>query len=222
MRFPSFPLGELQTQCTLEHVLAYLNQLCNDGKKISTINRRLSTIKKHILPCLFNKSLVPESREQVMMQEMDGGMRRTIRGEQRIRGKKPSLIEDIRALCAVAAEVADGDGNAMPNKQCLDVCLLLFMFYSAMRRSEIQHLLWTDLTFDKRGVIVLIRQSKTDKECKGQTIALSRLDDAAAAAVTLCPVQALEAWKERVEARHRVPARYSDGLVKKMRSNFES
>ena len=118
-----------------------------------------------------------------MMQEMDAivrGMRRTIGGEQRIRGKKPLLIEDIRAMCAVAAEATDEDGNAMPNKQCRDVCLLLFMFYSAMRRSEIQHLLWTDLTFDKRGVVVLIRQSKTDnKECKGQTIAVPRLDDAA-------------------------------------------
>jgi integrase len=108
--------------------------------------------------------------------------------------KKPLLIEDIRAMCAVAAQVTDENGNAMPNKQCRDVCLLLFMFYSAMRRSEIQHLLWTDLSFDKRGVIILIRQSKTDKDCKGQTIALPRSDDAA---VTLCPVRALEAWKEK-------------------------
>jgi hypothetical protein len=45
----------LQKHCTLEHVLAYLNQMCNDGKKIATINRRLSAIKKHILPLLFNK-----------------------------------------------------------------------------------------------------------------------------------------------------------------------
>ena len=55
VRFPALPLRELQTRCTLEHVLAYLNQLCNDGKKISTINRRLSTIKKHILPGLFKR-----------------------------------------------------------------------------------------------------------------------------------------------------------------------
>ena len=79
--------------------------------------------------------------------------------------------------------------------------ILLFMFYSAMRRSEIQHLLWTDLSFDKRGVVVLIRQSKTDKDSKGQTIALPRLDDAAIgaanAAPVLCPVKALETWREK-------------------------
>ena len=49
----------------------------------------------------------------------------------------------------VAAEATDDDGAAMPNKRCRDVCLLLFMFFSAMRRSEIAALLWSDLTFDK-------------------------------------------------------------------------
>ena len=88
---------------------------------------------------------------------------------------------------------SDG-GDAMPNTRCRDVCLLLFMFFSAMRRSEIEHLLWSDLTFDTRGVVVQIGQSKTDKESKGQTIAISRLDDSERAA--FCPVKALEAWRE--------------------------
>ena len=42
-------------------------------------------------------------------------------------------------------------------------------------------------------MVVQIRQSKTDKEAKGQTIALSRLDGTPKAAY--CPVRALEAWK---------------------------
>ena len=103
-------------------------------------------------------------------------------------------------MCKIAAQVTDEDGNAMPNKRCRDVCLLLFLFFSAMRRSEVQNLLWSDLTFDKRGVIVLIRQSKTDKECKGQTIALPRLvdsGDVTAAAEVLCPVRALEVWRHK-------------------------
>ena len=77
----------------------------------------------------------------------------------------------------------------MPNKRCRDVALLLFMFFSAMRRSEVAALLWSDLTFDKRGVVVLIRKSKTDQECKSQPIALPRLENA------YCPVVALEKWK---------------------------
>jgi integrase len=64
----------------------------------------------------------------------------------------------------------------MPNKRCRDVCLLLFLFFSAMRRNEVVRLQWSDLTFDPRGVVVQIQQSKTDKVSKGQTIALSRLE----------------------------------------------
>ena len=101
----------MQRQCTLEHVLAYLNDLCNEGKKISTINRRLSTIKKHILPTLFSRALVPGSRDEIMMREVEKivrGIRRTVGAEQRIRGKRPLLIEDIRKMVDVAAE---GDGR---------------------------------------------------------------------------------------------------------------
>ena len=119
------------------------------------------------------------------------GMRRAVGAEQRIRGKKPLLIEDIREMADAAAEATDDDGNAMPNKRCRDVALLLFMFHSAMRRSEVASLMWTDLTFDKRGVVVVIRKSKTDQECKSQPTALPRLEH------SHCPVAALEAWKAR-------------------------
>ena len=63
-----------------------------------------------------------------------------------------------------------------------------------MRQNEVVQLQWSDLTFDARGVVVNIQQSKTDKESKGQTIALSRLDGERA---TYCPVKALEAWRDR-------------------------
>ena len=195
-RFPDVEVGRLQQQCTLEHVLAYLSHLCKDGKKISTINRRLSTIKKHILPALFSRAIVPGSRGEQVAQEMDAivrGIRRVVGGEQRVRGKRPLLIENITAMADLAAQAVNDDDEPVPNTRCRDVCLLLFLFFSAMRRSEVSKLMWSDLTFDKRGVVVQIRQSKTDKEAKGQTIALSRLDGTPKAAY--CPVQALEAWR---------------------------
>ena len=191
-RFPRLSIERLQHECTLEHVLAYLNQLCNEHKTISTINRRLSTIKKHILPTLFARALVPGSRDERAMREVEAvvrGMRRTVGAEQRVRGKSPLLIEDVREMAEAAAQLTDDDGDPMPNKRCRDVALLLFMFHSAMRRNEVAHLLWSDLAFDRRGVVVVIRQSKTDQEAKSQTIALPRLDH------EHCPVAALEKWK---------------------------
>ena len=196
IRFPDVEVNQLQQQCTLEHVLAYLNHLCKEGRKISTINRRLSTIKKHILPALFTRAIVPGSREEQIAQDMDAivrGIRRVVGGEQRIRGKRPLLIENITAMVDLAAQAVNSEDEPIPNTRCRDVCLFLFMFFSAMRRSEVSKLLWSNLTFDKRGVVVQIRQSKTDKEAKGQTIALSRLDGTPKAAY--CPVQALEAWQ---------------------------
>ena len=143
-RFPRLSIEHIQLQCTLEHVLAYLNQLCNEHKTISTINRRLSTIKKHVLPTVFARALVPGSRDEQMIREVDAivrGMRRTVGAEQRIRGKRPLLIEDVRQMVDAVAEATDDDGNPMPNKRCRDVALLLFMFHSAMRRNEVAHLL---------------------------------------------------------------------------------
>ena len=32
-RFPGLAIEQMQQQCTLEHVLAYLNQLCNENKR---------------------------------------------------------------------------------------------------------------------------------------------------------------------------------------------
>ena len=191
-RFPRLSIERLQQECTLEHVLAYLNQLCNEDKTISTINRRLSTIKKYVLPTLFAKALVPGSRDERAMREVEAvvrGMRRTVGAERRTRGKRPLLIEDVREMVDAAAQLTDDDGNPMPNKRCRDVALLLFMFHSAMRRNEVAHLLWSDLTFDRRGVVVVIRQSKTDQEAKSQTIALPRLEH------EHCPVAAMEKWK---------------------------
>ena len=196
-RFSSIAEAQIQQQCTLEHVLAYLNQMCNEGKKISTINRRLSTIKKHILPGLFMGSVVPGSRDEMVHKELDAivrGIRRTVGAENRIRGKRPLLIENIVDMCKAAASTTDEDGHAMLNTRCRDVCLLSFLFFSAMRRSEVEQLSWSDLTIDARGVLVRIRQSKTDKEVKGQSIGISRLEGTDRAAY--CPVKALEAWKE--------------------------
>ena len=117
------------------------------------------------------------------------GIRRTVGAEQRIRGKRPLLIEDIREMADVAAQVTDEDDKPMPNKRCRDVALLLFLWHSALRRNECAHLLWSDLTFDKRGVVVVIRISKTDQESKSQSIAIPRLDH------EYCPVAATERWK---------------------------
>ena len=132
-RFPRINLEEMQTQWTLEHVLAYLNQLCNDGSKISTTNRMLSTIKRHILHSLFAKVAVSGSGEERMGQDVDAivrGMRRRVGAEQLVRGKKPLLIEHIRAMCDLAAVVTHIDIVMPNNRRRLPVVVPFFQRYA--------------------------------------------------------------------------------------------
>jgi integrase len=65
--------------------------------------------------------------------------------------------------------------------------LLLLGFAGAFRRSELVALNVEDLEESELGFKVIIRQSKTDQEGAGQTIAIIRGSVA-------CPVAALKAW----------------------------
>lgn len=95
--------------------------------------------------------------------------------------KKPMLLEHVKA----ATRTCDtGDTASVRNK-----ALLLFGFASAMRRSEIVALNVGDLSFSDKGVIVAIRQSKTDQDGEGQHLAIPFGSDPA-----FCPVRALQSW----------------------------
>lgn len=61
------------------------------------------------------------------------------------------------------------------------------------RRSEIVGLMLNDVSETEQGIEVLIRQSKTDKDAKGETVAIpfgQHLDT--------CPVRVVRAWRERL------------------------
>ncbi|TAM88503.1 integrase [bacterium] len=70
-----------------------------------------------------------------------------------------------------------------------DRALLLLGFALGARRSELAALRVTDVTFERQGMKVLIRRSKTDQTSKGRTVGIARLQDEA-----LCPVRALRRW----------------------------
>jgi integrase len=69
-----------------------------------------------------------------------------------------------------------------------DKALLLVGFAGAFRRSELVALEVTDLHFVPQGVVIGLRQSKTDQEGQGRTVAIPH------ARGPVCPVKALERW----------------------------
>jgi integrase len=72
-----------------------------------------------------------------------------------------------------------------------DRAIVLLGFAAALRRSEIAALNVEDVRFEKRGLVVTIRRSKTDQEGKGAEIAVPYVPNR-----SLCAVRALKAWLE--------------------------
>lgn len=154
-------------------VVLYVSQLA-DRAKLATVRRRLASIaqmhKEHGLesPC---------SHEVV---------RRVVRGIARTNGaqqtrKSAATLDHLRAM------LLEIRGDSPKAKR--DRAILLLGFAAALRRSELAALDIGDLRFEKRGLIVTIRRSKTDQEGAGVEIAVPYVANA-----TLCAVRAVQQW----------------------------
>jgi integrase len=72
-----------------------------------------------------------------------------------------------------------------------DVAYLLVGWHGAFRVSEPLSLRTEDVVWDERGVVLLLRSSKTDQLGRGHYIGVQYADDA-----SLCAVRALRAWTD--------------------------
>jgi integrase len=75
-----------------------------------------------------------------------------------------------------------------------DRALLLVGFAGALRRSELVALDVADVSFEKQGVVLALRRSKTNQEGNDERIAIPYGSD-----YTTCPVRALQTWLELVD-----------------------
>jgi integrase len=120
--------------------------------------------------------------------------------------KKALTLAQVKAIAAKMPDTIRGQR---------DKTIFLFAVMSAMRRSEIASLNVEDLTFSEKGVLVMLRHSKTDKASKGQQI------DVPCTGTALCPVTALRAWTKdksgavfRTERDTRIDGRAVADIVK--------
>ena len=144
-----------------------------EHKKLSTINRRWSYLRAHLLPDLSRKEIHDE------YQQILAGIRKQLNDGQ-MKGKRPLLMKHIHAIVGLLPNV----GNDTLQRRTL----LLFGFHSAMRRSELRAMRWNDVEFKPAGVVIRIPVSKTGV---GQIITLNRRRG------EHCPVRQLELWKEQ-------------------------
>lgn len=165
-------------------VAAYLSALADgsaarDGEPYAaaTIGRRLTTIR-----LAHRAAGLEDPTDAELVDKTWRGIRRDDDVAVDREGRVPLLAEDIRRLVdALDEETLKG---------ARDRALILLGYTTAARRSELAALDVGDLEFRPQGVVVQIRQSKTDQEGVGRTPTVHYADD-------YCAVSAVEAWLER-------------------------
>jgi site-specific recombinase XerD len=154
-----------------ETVAAFLAAEAEAGERPSTLGRRIAAIRyAHKLASVA----APTDAEGVKATLR--GIRRSV-GAARVR-KAPALAERVRAMIAASPDTLAGKRNR---------ALILLGFAGALRRSELVALNVADIEETDAGLRVTIRQSKTDQDGEGATIAIAR-------GTIACPVRALRAW----------------------------
>ena len=172
--------GREALPASVESIVLYLTELARTHR-VSTLTRRLSALSQaHQLAGIESPTVSPAVRTLM------AGIRRS--KSTAARQKKPVLIRDLERMVATAP------ANLLGMR---DTALLLVGFAGAFRRSELVALNWEDVEFAKEGLVLQIRRSKTDPEGQGRKIAIPY-----GCHPELCPVKALEAWRDEAGGDH--------------------
>jgi site-specific recombinase XerD len=168
-------------QCTLpaspETVALYVADLSTTHKP-ATLTRRISAISQaHQIAELETPTASAKVRSVM------AGIRRTKGTAQN--AKTPVLVDDLKRMIA---GLPDGILGTR------DRALLLIGFTGGFRRSELVALDRADVEFNRDGLVVTIRRSKTDQEGEGRKIGIPYGSNPAT-----CPIRALQDWLEASE-----------------------
>ena len=160
-------------------VSIYLTYLSSKEVKISTLKRRLVSIGViHKLKGHYLDTKHPSIIENLM------GIKRRKGSIQR--GKKPLLINDLKAII----NVIDNEKN-QEIKKFRDRSIILIGFSGGFRRNEIVSLDYEDLDFVQEGLKINLKRSKTDQYGEGSVKGLPYFDN-----TEYCPVVSIRKWIE--------------------------
>ena len=160
------------------HCLLFLNDMANQGLTIATINRRWAFLRHHLIPTLADPEV------EIQYRHVIAGMRRKLEAGLH-RGKKPIMEKDLYAIVGHPT-MMNCDWRTRQSR-----ALLLFLFHSAMRRSEVADTKWKSISFKAQAMVVVIPISKTGKN---QQVTIPRR---AGPDGLPCVVKELERWKRR-------------------------
>ncbi|WP_162924837.1 site-specific integrase [Rubrobacter indicoceani] len=188
-------VGDFSTYCRVElggatplpavpeTVVLYIADMASERDlKASTIQRRLASISA------WHKSAgFASPTEERMVRETMKGIRRK-KGSRR-KQAAPLTVGVLKRVVGVVRDHEPGTGRITP-AALRDRALLLLGFAGSFRREELSALLVSDLEFfEGRGLVVLVRRSKTDPAGEGEAVGIPYGNHE-----ETCPVTAVERW----------------------------
>jgi integrase len=159
-----------------ESLALYITYLAKQGRKTTTIDRRLAAIATEYHAQGHRETPV----KSFMVQEVLRGIKRTIGTA--VERKDPLLVDDVERIVEACPDRLIG---------LRDRALALFGFALAGRRATLAAVEVSDLvlTSDSEGIVVNIRRDKTDQEQAGRQVPV-----AFGSRPETCPVRALAIW----------------------------
>ena len=155
---------------------AYLTERAEAGRAMGTLDGACTAIRHVHRMCGVEDPVASEAIRQVRQ-----GLRRTYGAAPR-RLARPLTVDEIRQILA-------GIDRSTPIGT-RDAAIILLGYASAMRRAELVALTLVDIEHKPAGLLLNIRQSKTDQEGHGQVVAVAHGQHA-----LTDPVAALAAWR---------------------------
>lgn len=166
--------GRESLPATGETVALFVAEHARDWR-VSTIRRRLGGIGwRHRRGGYGDPTKLEEVREVVR------GVARSTRRPGL--AKAAVMVEELRQMVWAVRQLEAPRAER-------DAAILLLGFAGGFRRSELAELELRDVRFQREGVAVVLRSSKTDQEGEGRVVAIARGERA-----ETCPVRALEGW----------------------------
>lgn len=162
-----------------ETVATFIAAEADAGRAASTLGRRVSALR-----WVHERAGYEAPTKAKLVVDTLKGARRA-RGV-RAQGKRAATADVLHGMLAHV--------DATTTKGKRDRALLLLGFLGAFRRSELVALDVADVTEDERGLVVLLRRSKTDQAGAGREVFIPRGHGAT------CPAAALRAWLVCCEA----------------------
>jgi len=116
-------------------------------------------------------------------------VRQTLKGIKRVHGTAQRQARPLLKTEVVSILPTDMTRKKRV-KTVRDTALILIGFSGMFRCSELVNLQIADLTETDEGMVILLRQSKTDQNKQGRKVGIPKANDEG----EICPVQALKAW----------------------------